>query len=203
MESFLSLAAVLFKAAAIFIAFDIFEFTKAVASAAQGDNLPKNTGALTLDPFKHFEPIGFILMFFTGVGWGQPVQTSQYSYKDKRIGNFITYLSPMAVMLVLALMLKITDGILSGVMGASVAYVWVSAFIYTLRDTFVTVAVINIIPVPPFSGSRLIRCFLSPNAQVSYSRNERIFQMVMIFLLLFGLLSPAINVVKSALMLVF
>ncbi len=189
--------------AAILIVLDIFEFTKALASTLQGDITPRNTGGLTLNPFKHFEPIGFMLLFFAGLGWGKPVQTSQVSYKDKRRGNLITYASPIVVCLLLSLCFKLTMGFIIMFFNGMQWADWLNLFLATMRKYCLNVAVINLIPVYPLSGSRIIRCFLSPNAQISFSRNEKMYQMILIFLLLVGLVSPVISVVVSALSNIF
>jgi len=83
----------------------IHEFTKARVSAALGDPTPKRHGFLTYNPFKFFEPIGFIFMLaFRGVGWGQPVPTSPLHYKDRRKGVLLTYTVPMFVNLLVGLL---------------------------------------------------------------------------------------------------
>lgn len=188
----------LMQITAILIVLDVFEFTKALASTVQGDAMPKSTGGLTLNPFKHFEPVGFMLLLFAGLGWGKPVQTSQVSYKDKRRGNLVTYGTPIVVCLALSLSIKVLMGGLIIFFNGAEWAEWANLFLATLREYFIQIAVINLIPVYPFSGNRLIRCFLSPNAQVRYSQNEKMYQMILIFLLLLGLVSPVISVVTGA-----
>ena len=56
---------------AIMVATTIHEFTRAAVSTALGDSLPKERGRLTLNPLRHFEPIGLILMLACGFGWGK------------------------------------------------------------------------------------------------------------------------------------
>jgi len=185
------------EVAAILIVFDIFEFTKAFASTLQGDTLPKNQGELTLNPFKHFEPIGFMLMLFAGLGWGKPVQTSQVSYKDKRRGNLITYASPVLVCIVLSICFKYARLMFALFFDGVLWIEWADYFVKVLRTYCLRTAVINLIPVYPLSGSRIIRCFLSPNAQVSFSRNEKMYQMILVFLLLMGLVNPVVSTVVA------
>ncbi len=175
---------------AIIIAFDIFEFTKALASTLMGDTTPREKGQLALNPLKHFEPIGFLLMYFYGIGWGQPVETS---YKSKRNGTLVTYLSPVIVSILLAFGLLNLSDYPEVLLGDSYFGVFLSMFLVYLGRYFVILAVINLIPVHPFCGSKLIRCFLNPNAQVKYSQSEKMLQMIFIFLLLFGVISPVVG----------
>ncbi|MBQ7103810.1 MAG: site-2 protease family protein, partial [Anaerotignum sp.] len=61
----------------IIVATTIHEFTRALLSTIFGDNYPRSQKRLTLNPARHFEPIGFLLMFYSGgFGWGKPVETS-------------------------------------------------------------------------------------------------------------------------------
>lgn len=185
---------------AIFIVTDIFEFTKALASTLMGDKLPKSQGRLTLNPFKHFEPIGFLLFVFTGMGWGKPVETSMVGYKSKRAGTLVTYITPIVVSLIFAGLIKIALVFLAVFFADVVWADYLMTFLGTLRHYFVIIAVFNLIPVYPLCGNRILRCFLSPNAQIRMSQNEKLYQTVFIFLWLLGLVSPVVNFVANALL---
>lgn len=185
---------------AIFIVTDIFEFTKALASTLMGDKLPKSQGRLTLNPLKHFEPIGFLLFVFTGMGWGKPVETSMVGYKSKRAGTLVTYITPIVVSLIFAGLIKIALVFLAVFFADVVWADYLMTFLGTLRHYFVIIAVFNLIPVYPLCGNRILRCFLSPNAQIRMSQNEKLYQTVFIFLWLLGLVSPVVNFVANALL---
>ncbi len=185
---------------AIFIVTDIFEFTKALASTLMGDKLPKSQGRLTLNPIKHFEPIGFLLFVFTGMGWGKPVETSMVGYKSKRAGTLVTYITPIVVSLIFAGLIKIALVFLAVFFADVVWADYLMTFLGTLRHYFVIIAVFNLIPVYPLCGNRILRCFLSPNAQIRMSQNEKLYQTVFIFLWLLGLVSPVVNFVANALL---
>ena len=69
----------------ILVATTIHEFTRALLSTIFGDNYPKSQKRLTLNPIRHFEPIGFLMMFYSGgFGWGKPVETSALYYKNRK-----------------------------------------------------------------------------------------------------------------------
>jgi Zn-dependent protease len=136
-------------------------------------------------------------MFFQGFGWGQPTRTSQVNYTDKRRGNLITYISPIVVSLVLAAVCKYAMRLLIVFYAGAVWQDTVNLFLAFLMNYFALIAVINIIPVYPMCGNRIIRCFLTPNAQIRYSQNEKMYQMILIFLLLLGVISPIISKVTS------
>jgi Zn-dependent protease len=185
---------------AAFIVIDVFEFIKALASTLKGDPTPKSNGELTLNPFKHFEPIGFMLLIFMQFGWGQPVHTSNIYYKDKREGVFVTYISPMLASVLIAFVIKVLLGVFSGVFASSYVLYYIGIFLNYVRQYFLYLTVANLIPIHPMCGSKLIRLVLSPNTQMRYTQNEKLFQAIVIIALLLGVLQPIINAVVSALM---
>lgn len=172
------------------IVMDVFEFTKALASTLQGDTLPKNQKRLTLNPFRHFEPIGFMLFIFCGFGWGKPVETSKRMYKNMKRGQLVTYITPMVVCLLLAFALKLVMGLVITFFGTRGALDYLLVFITYLRQYFVLLVICNLIPIPPMCGSKILCCFLSPNGQVRYAQNERLFQTLFVFLMLLGFTRP-------------
>lgn len=181
------------EAITIIIVTTLFEYMKAFLSTIQGDTVPKSMGKLTLNPVKHFEPIGFLLFMFSGYGWATPVETSSRNYKDKKTGTIITYLVPIIVFIILAVLIKIVMNIAmiadSGVME------YVNLFLALLSRNFAAVAVFNIIPVYPMSGSWLIRCILNPNQAIKYAQYEKPLQIFIMFLLVLGWLTPILNAI--------
>ena len=85
----INLLAILLGIPAIMVATTIHEFTRAAVSTALGDKIPKEEGRLTLNPIKHFEPIGLIIMLACGFGWGKPVNTSSLYYKNRKLPSFL------------------------------------------------------------------------------------------------------------------
>jgi len=86
----------------ILLATTIHEYFKALLSHRLGDPHPKLKGRLRLNPKRHFEPIGFLLMLLTGYGWGLPVKTTNTYYKDRKIGTLTTYVAPCLINLLFA-----------------------------------------------------------------------------------------------------
>ena len=85
MEQMDTLLVMLLGIPGIIVATTVHEFTRALLSTIFGDNYPKSKGRVTLNPVKHFEPIGFLMMFYSGgFGWGKPVETSALYYKNRK-----------------------------------------------------------------------------------------------------------------------
>ncbi len=179
------------EAITIIIVTTLFEYMKAFLSTIQGDTVPKSMGRLTLNPVKHFEPIGFLLFLYSGYGWANPVETSSRNYKDKKTGTIITYLVPIIVFIILAVLIKIIMNIV--MVANNGAMMYLNVFLAYLSRNLAAVAVFNIIPVYPMSGSWLIRCILNPNQAIKYAQYEKPLQIIVMFLLVLGLLSSVLD----------
>lgn len=66
---------------AVIVAMTFHEFAHAFAADKLGDETPRNQGRVTLNPLKHIEPIGFVMLLFAGFGWGRPVQINPVRFK--------------------------------------------------------------------------------------------------------------------------
>ena len=108
---------------AIMIATTIHEFTRAAVSSSLGDKLPREQGRLTINPLKHFEPIGMILMLACGFGWGLPVNTSALYYKDRKKGVLITAVAPTIANLIFAFVFAFAGWFTSNIYFLSILFV--------------------------------------------------------------------------------
>ena len=186
------------KCISILIVLYVFEITKAVASTLQGDDLPKRNGMLTLNIFKYFEPIGFLLTYFFHYGWGKPAPVSTRNYKDRKMGTLVTHLSPILLSLLLSVVLNIGFNVINNNFNGSAPLLYLGTFVYFLSQYFLRIAVFNLIPIPPMCGSEIIKCFLSPNADFQYGQNAPLIQMGFLFLWFFGLVTPLIDSIVAA-----
>lgn len=185
----------LFALPAIFVSITICEFTKAFVSTKLGDNIPKQEGRLTLNPFKHFEAIGFILFLLCGFGWGKPVRTSAMFYKDRKKGTLMTYAAPIAANIFAGFIFMLIYSLVIRKMQIDnyyIAYILNYLVIYNI-----SIAVFNLIPVYPMCASKILIVFLSPNAAIKMSQNEKIFQMILMLLIFFGFLGSFLNPITN------
>ena len=67
---------------AILIGLTVHEFSHAFVADRLGDKTPKFQGRLTLNPFVHIDPIGFLMILLVGFGWAKPVQTNPGAYRN-------------------------------------------------------------------------------------------------------------------------
>ena len=193
---------------AILIVITIHEFTKAATSTLFGDVAPKNDKRLTLNPFKHFEPIGFIFILLLGFGWGKPVRTSGVYYKNRKFATIITYTMPIIVNLIFAFLFVLVGSTVNyfqfqfRIMPSEV-YEIVIFFIVALIRVNISIAIFNLIPVAPLCGNKIVMALMSPNEALKMTHYEKIFQIILVFLLGMGLISKFIDPIINEVLMSF
>jgi len=100
--------------AAMVIAITIHEFAHALASYSMGDPTAKDNGRLTLNPLKHLDLWGTIMLLVAGFGWGKPVPYNPYNLKNQRWGPALISLagpgSNLALVIIFGLLLRFLVG---------------------------------------------------------------------------------------------
>ena len=154
-----------------------------------GDPTAKNAGRLTLNPIKHLDPIGsvivpifLILMIkLTGggiiFGWAKPVPINPYNFKDQKYGSAKVAIAGPASNLAIALVFGLALRFLPVLAGFQGLYMMFSFIVYIN----ILLAIFNLLPVPPLDGSHILFTFLPQKME-----NVRIFlQQYGLFILLF------------------
>lgn len=167
-----------------------------------GDPTARNLGRLSLNPIKHIDLVGSIivpgLLYFMKssmmFGWAKPVPVNFTRLKFKRMGMVIVAAAgPMTNILLAILAVQLYKmGIASGV---EKALAWAVLFNLTL-------AVFNMIPIPPLDGSRILTAFLPPKAAYYYNSLEPFGLFIIFALLQVGALNFMYPVVMSLISLI-
>lgn len=168
---------------ALLISLAIHEFAHAFVAYKLGDKSQKAMGRLTLDPFAHIDLFGFICIALVGFGWGKPVMVDDRNFKDKLKGNMLVSLAGPASNLVLAVIFTIVLKIIfisgiSGTLGSILTTMFVNAIVLN-----VVFAVFNMLPIPPFDGSKVLMYFLPYKYKdIIYTLERYSFYIIIIFL---------------------
>ncbi len=196
--------AILFNVLAVALAITAHEFIKAAASTVLGDTMPKKNGRLTINPLKHLDPIGFIFMIAYGYGWANPVQTSSTYYRDRKKGTLITYILPSVFNLLLAVCFALAFHFIAfAVIPGSPIFmflIYMGEFLYACISANISFALINLIPVYPFDGAKILSVYMSPNASLKLSYSEKILQIIFLFALFFGVINSVLSPIRFLIM---
>ena len=179
----------------ILIALTFHEFAHGLAAYAMGDDTAKNAGRLSLDPMKHIDPIGFIMLFIMRFGWAKPVPINENNFRHERLGLFFVSIAGITMNLILALIFQL-------ILFFTADIVQLSAYVDVMRGIVwinIMLAAFNLIPIPPLDGSKIIYTFLPRNLRFTFYKYESYGSIILIILLLTGGISLLLNPVISAL----
>ena len=148
------LIAFLYTLPALLISLSIHEYAHAWTAYKLGDVTQKIRGRLSLDPFKHIDPFGFLCIALFGVGWGKPVMIDDRNFKNRAKGTMLTALAGpisnllLAILLTVILKVLIMIGAINVMSATNVGSIILSMFFYTIQFN-VVFGVFNLIPLPP------------------------------------------------------
>ena len=197
----------IFSFLALIISITVHEFCHAFAADRLGDPTPRSLGRLTLNPIAHADPIGTVLLplvsAITGIatiGWAKPVMIDPYNLKNPKRDEIIISLSgPLGNIL-----LAITCALISRLFGVQ------NILIYLLILINVSLAVFNLLPIPPLDGSKIFLNLLSQEKSIqwqeTFDRYGFILLIILVFLPIGGapifqtIMSPIVKFVLSLLL---
>lgn len=191
----------------ILISLTFHEVAHGYISYKMGDPTAYNLGRLTLNPVKHLDPIGSLAMLLFGIGWAKPVPVNARYYKKPKWGMALTaFAGPIANVLlafvgVIAYECLWNSGVIFRV-NSEFALNFLSmlfTFLYYFYLLNAYLAIFNLIPIPPFDGSRIAMVFLPDRLYFKIMRYERIIMLVLLALLWFGWLSIPLNFLANKL----
>lgn len=163
MEGFLaySLREIPYVAITLMIAFTFHEFAHAYVAYKFGDMTARNQGRLTLNPLKHLDPFGTILIFIAGFGWARPVPVNRFFFKKPRLAGVLVSVAGPLSNLILACI-----GFLAAYLVSWSGFAENTIGFYEFLDIFIwlnlVLFVFNLLPFPPLDGYRIIED-LAPN----------------------------------------
>lgn len=173
-----------------------------------GDPTARNLGRLTLNPLKHLDPMGTILMLLVGYGWAKPVPINTRYFKNPKKGMVLTALAGPVTNLLLGFILTILSVVGSALI--MVLFLNDSTTEFTIVITSIVLqtlyvgaylnialAVFNLFPVPPFDGSRIFLSFLPPKWYFGIMKYERYILIVTLVLFYLGILSVPVSYITN------
>lgn len=197
---------VLFTIPGVLLAITFHEYAHAWVAYKLGDDTPKIQGRLNLNPFSHLDPVAVILLIFTHIGWGKPVEINPNNFNKKvsaRTGEALVAAAGPIMNFLLAIVLTIIIYALQIFATNFVSVSRIGVIIFTMLQYAVIVnvglGVFNLIPLPPLDGSKVLMAFLPYNAKRWFEDHERVFYIIFLVIWITPIagqiVSPIINAV--------
>lgn len=164
-----------YVAITLVVAFTMHELAHAYVAYRFGDPTAKNQGRLTLNPLKHLDVFGTILIFVAGFGWARPVPVNRYHFKKPRLAGICVSIAGPLSNLVLAFL-----GFFVYVLLQKFGGEWIMRFEPGVDNFFlifinlnVILFLFNLLPLPPLDGYRIIEDVVSPRIRAKMTQFEQ------------------------------
>jgi Zn-dependent protease len=178
-----------YVAITLIIAFTFHELAHAYVAYKFGDMTAKNQGRLTLNPLKHLDPFGTILIFVAGFGWARPVPVNRFFFKKPRLaGVLVSIAGPLSNLILTALGFLIWYSLVK--MGAAAQFPSAVADFFNLFIQLnVVLFIFNLLPFPPLDGYRIIEDLVPNNARAKMTQYESYGSLIFFIIVLIPTLS--------------
>lgn len=175
-------------AIALLIAITIHEFSHALAADKLGDPTASLAGRISLNPLKHLDPIGTLMLLFFRFGWGKPVPFDPFNLRHPKRDSALISLAGPASNLILASLLALLIRFLPSVL---------SVLAIPLIIMNINLAVFNLLPIPPLDGAKILYGFLPRSWADEYNDFMGSYGSILLILLILpiGGSSLAINLI--------
>ena len=201
----------MFAAAAI-IAICVHESSHALSALWLGDDTAKRMGRISLNPLRHLDVVGFLMMVVAHFGWAKPVPVNPYrmtKVKNPKVGMALTAaagpVSNILLALLFCLLMQVCgigfyEKYWTGELGRNSLQYYLFLFFAICFLLNAGLAVFNLIPISPLDGSKILAIFLPNKAHEWLMRWERYGFIILAVLLFTGLLDGPLELLRGGLL---
>ncbi len=156
-----------------------------------GDPTPRHQGRLTLNPMKHLDVIGTVMMLFSNMGWAKPVQVDSRNFRVPLRAMLSVAIAGPAANVFLALLgagaQKLLEVNYPTAPSSGFFILWLKAFCETWWTLNLGLACFNLVPIPPLDGSRILNYFLPASYREAFRKLEAYDPLLLMILIYAGL----------------
>ena len=189
-----SLLSMVTRLAAVLLCLTVHESCHGLAAYALGDPTARREHRLSLNPLRHIDWFGLLMMFVAGFGWAKPVPVNPNYFKKPKQGMAVTALAgPVSNLLLAILLLLIARGVyVRAVLTGSFSTTWF-AFLLDTASLSVGLGLFNLVPIPPLDGSKVLAVLLPDRAYDWLMHYERFGMLVLVMVISVGIGSNALD----------
>lgn len=170
----LAVIAILSRCFVVFCCLPIHELAHGFAAYKCGDDTARLQGRLTINPFAHLNLIGTLMIFFFGIGYANPVPVNPARLKHPRRDMALVSLAGPVSNLLMGFVSVFIYYALSAFHNTGAVMSAVMYFFYFAASVNVTLAVFNLLPIPPLDGAKILGAVLPDNIYFKYMQYEKI-----------------------------
>ena len=157
--------------AVVIISLSLHEFAHAYAAHLCGDDTAKINGRMTINPLKHLDPVGFIMLMLLGFGFAKPVPINPYNFKKMRRDYFFVSVAGITVNLILAFVSSFFYVIIAVYAAQTLFKEIIQYFFLYMMWINLGLMLFNLIPIFPLDGFRIVESVSGRNNRfVSFMR---------------------------------
>lgn len=142
------------------------EFSHALVADQLGDHRPRAMGRVSLNPLRHLDPLGTLLLVVVGIGWGKPVMVRPDALRPGRLGMAMVGGAGPVANVVMALILASGFRALEAV---GVEGVVLGALFFAVAVNLL-LALLNLVPIPPLDGFAIVSSLVPPHIEALLQR---------------------------------
>lgn len=192
----------------LLIGLSAHEFAHAYVAFKLGDDSQRFQGRLTLNPIKHIDPLGFLLLMLLGYGWAKPVMVNSRRFKNLRRDDTLVSMAGPIANLILSIIFTILMGLTVLIITRSGGYNQTSEIIMKILERAVLInlvlMVFNLIPLPPLDGHQILGNIVGTPLWNFYYKYADILRIALIFVIILGgtrfIISPIVGSIYNFLM---
>lgn len=178
-----------YLAITLVVSLTVHEFAHAWSAFQLGDDTAQRMGRLTLNPLKHLDPLGTIIMLAVGFGWAKPVPFDPYAVTRKTPAGvmLVAAAGPLSnLLMAIIASIPFQTGLFDNVVAGEGALFYMASFLFTFIRLNLVLLFFNLIPVSPLDGEKVLTYFLPPSGQATMARIRPYGPMLLMLLLFAG-----------------
>ncbi len=185
----------------LFICFPVHESAHALTAKLLGDRTAESQGRISLNPLVHLDPMGTIGLLLFGIGWAKPVPVQPYKARkvSQKSAMALTAAAGPLSNVIVSLVFMIIEKIIIVATGLTdVTSFYIAMALELIIGINLSLGVFNLLPIPPFDGSRILLAFLPTKLYFKVMEYERFIMIAVLVLLYTGILSIPFAILENA-----